>query len=117
MNWKRTLGGVALLAGGWLLWRWWRDRSGGTPATAAAIPGGGSIGQVGATIREDSTPEVVNAVLAYSTAAQQQATCWTADGANDGKYFFRQPSTGIRVAVPVERAPFDAPQNICGRSN
>lgn len=116
MNWKRAIGGLAALLGGWFLWRWWQARSGaatGSPAT----PSGTSIGQVGASIREDSTPEIVSAVLAYSTAAQQQATCWTADGANDGKYFFRQPSTGIRVAVPVERAPFDAPQNICGRAN
>lgn len=116
MNWKRSIGAVAGLLGAWLLWRWWQARigsGGANPATSS----GPSIGQVGAQIRQDSTPEVVNAVLAYSNAAQKQATCWVSDGASDGKYFYRQPSTGLRIAVPVDRAPFDAPMNICGRPN
>lgn len=114
MNWKRAIGGVLALVGGFLLWRWWRNRSGGSAPGAGSPPT--SIGQVGAQIREDSTPEVVNAVLAYSTAATQAATCWVGDGANDGVYYFRQPSTGMRIAVPAERLPFEAPTNICGRA-
>ena len=81
---------------GWLLlaaaaaWLARRYLSGAKGPSAAASPSGQlSIGQVGATIREDSTPDLVKLFADYTGGIIANTLCWRRqsrdfDGANVG---------------------------------
>ncbi len=89
MNWKRSIGAVAILVGAFIAFGWWRRR-GTAPAAAPAVPSGQlSIGQVGASIREDSTPELVKLFANFTSGIINNTLCWRRqsrdfDGANAG---------------------------------
>ena len=103
MNWKRSIGAVALLAGGWLVWNWWRGRSAPAAASPAVPSGQLSIGQVGASIREDSTPELVKLFAQFAT--EQTRGCWNYsytdnDGSNRGTVWYN-PKTKETIKLPL----------------
>ncbi len=113
MNWKRSIGAVAILVGAVIAWGWWRRR-GTAPAAAPAVPSGQlSIGQVGASIREDSTPELVKLFAEFATA--QSRGCWNYsytdnDGSNRGVVWYN-PKTKETIKLPLGSPN---PNPLCG---
>jgi hypothetical protein len=109
VNWKRSIGAVAILVGAFIAWGWWRRR-GTAPAAAPAVPSGQlSIGQVGASIREDSTPELVKLFANFTTGVINNTLCWRRtyrdfDGSNAGSEVWTH-TDGRTFAVPPGSPP------------
>jgi hypothetical protein len=104
IGWLIFAGG--LVAMGWL---WWRRQSGsGAASPLAGGAGQLSIGQFGANIKEDSTPEVVALALDY--AATTLAGCWLPLGGDDGNYVYKNSVSGEIIRVPLT---MPQPSKIC----
>jgi hypothetical protein len=79
------------------------------PAGAAATSGQLSIGQVGAQIREDSTPELVKLFADFTGGVIANTLCWRRtyrdfDGANAGSEVWTH-TDGRTFAVPPGAPP------------
>lgn len=106
---NKKLSGVLLLVAGlagaaW--WFWHRKQN----QNAATGPMGKVAEQIGATVNQDSTPEIVDAVLKQAQKWIDTNLCWTRtsidlDGANAGWSWWRRSDGQIQSVGPGKPEP------------
>ena len=118
---KKYAGAILVAVAGLVAWWWWKRRQTGAkldPSGAVTIPPNGdtsfpALQQVGSTVNQDVTGDVLDRVLAF--VEKLQAGCWLQQPPKDGRYSYKNSITGAVVYVDVNRVALDAPRPLCGQ--